>query len=76
MSRSRRSGRGVLASFEAAEGVPLCVVVDNPTTVVGRHEGGGPVWNYCSNEMMPRLSAMVTACVRSLAPSFASIAFT
>lgn len=37
--------RSLLASFEAAGGVPLRVVFDNPKTVVtGRHEGR-PVWN-------------------------------
>ena len=37
--------RSLLASFEVTAGVPLCVVFDNPTTVVLRHEEGRPVWN-------------------------------
>ena len=37
--------RSLLASFAAAEGVPLRVVFDNPKTVVLRYEDRRPVWN-------------------------------
>lgn len=37
--------RSLLDSFEAAGGVPLRVVFDNPKTVVVRHDDGRPVWN-------------------------------
>lgn len=37
--------RSLLESFEAAGGVPLRVVFDNPKTVVLRREEGRPVWN-------------------------------
>lgn len=37
--------RSLLAAFEAAGGVPLRVVFDNPKTVVLGREEGRPVWN-------------------------------
>ena len=37
--------RSLLASFDAAGGVPLRVVFDNPKTVVIRREEGRPIWN-------------------------------
>jgi len=36
--------RSLLASFDAAGGVPLRVVFDNPKTVVIRHDEGRPIW--------------------------------
>lgn len=38
--------RALLAAFEHSGGVPLRVVFDNPkTVVVGREDGGRPIWN-------------------------------
>jgi len=37
--------RSLLASFDAAGGVPLRVVFDNPKTVVIRRDEGRPIWN-------------------------------
>lgn len=54
--------RSLLASFEAAEGVPLRVVFDNPKTVVIRHEEGRPVWNATLAQVAIDYSFAVELC--------------
>lgn len=54
--------RSLLASFEAAEGVPLRVVFDNPKTVVVRHEEGRPVWNATLAQVAIDYSFAVELC--------------